>query len=40
MDMTALDLGEPGHDMAYGYGLVQAYDALLYLQDMHPGQKP
>ena len=31
MTETALDLGEPGRDIAYGYGLVQAYDALLYL---------
>ena len=31
MDMTALDLGEPGWDIAYGYGLVQADDALQYL---------
>ncbi len=38
MDMTALDLGEPGRDIAYGYGLVQAYDALQYL--LHPGQGP
>jgi subtilisin family serine protease len=30
MDMTALDLGEPGQDIAYGFGLVQAYDALQY----------
>jgi subtilisin family serine protease len=38
MDMTALDLGEAGRDIAYGYGLVQAYDALQYL--LHPGQGP
>jgi len=38
MAMTALDLGEPGRDIAYGYGLVQAYDALQYLQ--HPGKGP
>lgn len=25
---TTLDLGEPGYDSVYGYGLVQAYDAL------------
>ena len=37
MDMTALDLGEPGRDIAYGYGLVQAYDALQYLEK---GQGP
>lgn len=38
MDMTALDLGEPGRDIAYGFGLVQAYDALQYLQQ--PDQGP
>ncbi|WP_197411227.1 S8 family serine peptidase [Colwellia sp. TT2012] len=31
LTQTALDLGEPGRDAAYGYGLVQAYDAWLYL---------
>jgi subtilisin family serine protease len=31
MDMTAMDLGEPGRDIAYGYGLVQADAALQYL---------
>jgi hypothetical protein len=31
MTSTALDLGAPGRDIAYGYGLVQAYDALLSL---------
>ena len=31
MGATALDLGEPGRDIAYGYGLVQAYAALRYL---------
>jgi subtilisin family serine protease len=31
MNQTALDLGDPGRDMHYGYGLVQAYDALQYL---------
>ena len=42
MTMTALDLGEPGRDIAYGYGLVQAYDALQYLWNMDagPGQGP
>jgi hypothetical protein len=38
--MTVVDLGEPGRDIAYGYGLVRAYDALLYLQGMGPGQGP
>ncbi len=30
--MTALDLGDAGRDVHYGYGLVQAYKALGYLQ--------
>jgi subtilisin family serine protease len=38
MDRTALDLGEPGRDIAYGYGLVQAWDALQYL--VGPGKGP
>jgi serine protease len=37
MAMTALDLGDEGWDPHYGYGLVQAYDALQYLQ---PGKGP
>ena len=40
MTMTALDLGEAGRDIAFGYGLVQAYDALQYLESMGPGQGP
>ena len=40
MAMTALDLGEPGRDIAFGYGLVQAYDALQYLKALPPGQGP
>ncbi len=40
MAMTAMDLGEPGRDIAFGYGLVQAYDALQYLESMGPGQGP
>jgi len=31
MNATALDLGAAGRDNAYGYGLVQAYDALQLL---------
>jgi subtilisin family serine protease len=31
MDATALDLGQEGRDVHYGFGLVQAYDALQYL---------
>ncbi len=38
MAMTAMDLGTEGWDPYYGYGLVQAYDALQYL--LHPGQGP
>ena len=40
MAMTALDLGEPGRDYAYGYGLVQAHEALQYLEAMKPGKGP
>lgn len=29
--VTAVDLGDAGRDSAYGYGLVQAYDAWQYL---------
>jgi subtilisin family serine protease len=36
MYITALDLGEAGRDIAFGYGLVQAYDALQYLQVTYP----
>jgi subtilisin family serine protease len=38
MIATAMDLGDEGWDPHYGHGLVQAYDALEYLQ--HPGQGP
>jgi len=31
MNATAKDLGAVGKDVYYGYGLVQAYDALVYL---------
>jgi subtilisin family serine protease len=37
MTTTALDLGEPGRDIAYGFGLVQAWDALQYLDALQPG---
>jgi serine protease len=40
MDMTARDLGDEGRDVYYGYGLVQAYDALEYLIDLKPGKGP
>ena len=39
MDATALDLGDAGRDVHYGYGLVQAYDALKYLQKAGKGPK-
>ncbi len=32
MVATAMDLGDPGYDVHYGYGLVQAKDALQYLK--------
>jgi subtilisin family serine protease len=39
MSATALDLGEPGRDIYYGFGLVQAKDALKYLGGGKPGKK-
>ena len=39
LTITALDLGDPGRDVYYGYGLVQAYDALKYLGGGKPGKK-
>jgi len=39
LQATALDLGETGKDPNYGYGLVQAYDAWLYLGGGKPGKK-
>ncbi|HSJ54438.1 MAG TPA: S8 family serine peptidase [Anaerolineae bacterium] len=39
MAMTAMDLGDPGRDVHYGYGLVQAYEALEYL-GVTPGKGP
>jgi subtilisin family serine protease len=33
MQQTALDLGDPGRDVYYGYGLVQAKDALDLLNE-------
>jgi subtilisin family serine protease len=41
MTATALDLGVEGRDIAFGHGLVQAYDALQYLQQSTtPGKGP
>jgi subtilisin family serine protease len=34
---TAEDLGDPGRDNAYGYGLVQAADALIVLSELTSG---
>ena len=33
LDNTAMDLGDAGRDVHFGFGLVQAYDALQYLKD-------
>ena len=38
LDTTALDLGDPGRDVYYGFGLVQAKDALDYLEGNQPPQ--
>lgn len=40
MVATAMDLGDPGKDVYYGYGLVQAYDAWQYLGGGKPGKGP
>jgi subtilisin family serine protease len=40
MNATAMDLGAAGRDNAYGYGLVQAYDALTYLGGGGGNQPP
>ena len=39
LQITAMDLGDPGRDVYYGYGLVQAYDAWKYLGGGKPGKK-
>jgi subtilisin family serine protease len=39
MQMTAMDLGAAGRDVYYGFGLVQAKDALNYLGGGKPGKK-
>lgn len=39
MNATAYDLGVEGRDVYYGYGLVQAYDAWVYLGGGKPGKK-
>ena len=39
MAMSALDLGDVGRDVHYGFGLVQAYDALQLLGGGKPGKK-
>jgi subtilisin family serine protease len=39
MIASAMDLGDPGYDVHYGYGLVRAYDALQLLGGGKPGKK-
>jgi subtilisin family serine protease len=36
---TAMDLGDPGRDVHYGFGLVQVYDAWVYLGGGKPPKK-
>ena len=40
MDSTAMDLGDPERDVHYGFGLVQALDALEYLDCTTQGGGP
>ena len=40
LEATALDLGEPGWDPYYGFGLVQAYDALTQPPPVGPTPTP
>ena len=40
LDATALELGEPGRDIAFGFGLVQAKAALDYLEGVTPPPPP
>jgi len=40
MRETAIDLGGTGHDIIFGYGLVQAAEALDYLEDGTPPPPP
>lgn len=37
LNLTAQDLGVAGRDVAYGYGLVQAYNAFQYIEDTYGG---
>jgi serine protease len=39
LQITAMDLGDLGRDVHYGFGLVQAYDAWTYLGGGKPGKK-
>jgi serine protease len=39
LQVTAMDLGDLGRDVHYGFGLVQAYDAWKYLGGGKPGKK-
>ncbi len=39
LQATAMDLGDPGRDVHYGFGLVQAYDAWVYLGGGKPPKK-
>lgn len=40
MDTTALDLGDPGRDITYGYGLAQAFAGWHYCQPADLGDSP
>ena len=40
IEMSAKDLGIPGRDNQYGFGLVNAADALAYISGSHPSDTP
>ncbi|HEY79951.1 MAG TPA: S8 family serine peptidase, partial [Caldilineae bacterium] len=40
LEQTAMDLGSPGKDSDFGYGLIQVADALNYLQQQMPTSTP
>ena len=40
MEQSSVDLGDPGYDTTYGWGFVNAREALLYVQNLGGGGVP